>query len=70
MENSIRLDHTATWNEVCSATSFLFHGALEPGRSCELDCESTPELGDPFRAIAEKLAWLALASEAQDPICN
>lgn len=70
MENSMPLDHAATWKELCYATTHLFRGALELGGPDNPDGESTPEFDDPFRAIAEKLAWLALASRAQDPISN
>jgi hypothetical protein len=70
MKSSIRLDHPATWNEVCWAISFSYHDAFELNRAWEADGQPVPHGSDPVRLLAEEIAWFALASEAQDPNWN
>lgn len=70
MENSMRLDRLATWNEVCCAISFSLDGAFDLGCTCDADCEREPDFSDPVGILAEDLTRLVLASEFLDPKWN
>lgn len=66
MESSIRLDHTATWNEVCEALAFSSLSDLRAGRAPDSDNEGAPDFGAGVGFLAEDLAWMALARKVQD----
>ncbi len=70
MRNSTRLDHRATWNEVYDALAFSSLEFTEFGRAVAVRSEAGPELREGIGPLAEELAWLELANEALDSICN
>jgi hypothetical protein len=70
MRSSTRLDHRATWNEVCEALAFSSLDAYERGPGCEVCCEVAPDPQGGVTFMAEELAWLALAKQALDSSCN
>ncbi len=65
MQSPIRLDHVATWNEVCEALAFspLSHLVDRPRDS---ECEVTLDFGAAVELLTEELAWLELASKLRD----
>jgi hypothetical protein len=66
MESSIRLDHIATWNEVCEALAFSSLSDLGAGPARDSDSEGAPDFGAGVGFLAEDLAWMALARKVQD----
>lgn len=70
MDSAIRMDHLATWNEVCEALAFSSLDGLEPYRACEVGREAGSDLGAVVGIQAEEPAWLAFASKVQDGRLN
>lgn len=70
MESILRMDHLATWNEVCEALAFSSLDVSERVRACEVCCEVAPDSRGGVKVLAEELAWLALAKEAIEPRSN
>jgi hypothetical protein len=66
MECSMRLDHLATWNELCEALAFSSLSDLGSGRARDLDSGGASDFDAGIGPRAEELAWLALASKVQD----
>jgi hypothetical protein len=66
MESSIRLDHLATWYEVCEALAVSSLSDLGAGRVRDSGYGGAPDFGAGVGLLAEELAWLALASKVQD----
>jgi hypothetical protein len=66
MESSIRLDHLATWYEVCEALAVSSHSSFGAGRERDSAREAAPDFGAGVGLLAEELAWFALASKVQD----
>jgi hypothetical protein len=70
MESAMRMDHLATWNEVCDALAFSSVDTFEGTHACEVCCEVAPDSRGGVKVIAEELAWLALAREAMKTKSN
>jgi hypothetical protein len=63
METCVRLDHLATWNEVCDALGYLSRDAFELAHACESDGELEDREGNGVGILVEELAWLRIANE-------
>lgn len=70
MDTAMRLDHLATWNEVCDALAFSSLDVSERISACEVCCEVAPDSRGGVRVLAEEFAWLALAKEAMATSSN
>jgi hypothetical protein len=66
MESLIRLDHLATWHEVCEALAASSHSDFGAGRARDSDRGAAPDFGAGVELLAEELAWFALAGKVQD----
>lgn len=66
MESAMRMDHLATWNEVCDALACSSVDMFDRLRGGELCCEVAPDSRGGVKALGEELAWLALAREAME----
>jgi hypothetical protein len=66
MQSPIRLDHVATWNEVCEALTFSPLSHLEVDRARASECEVVLDFGAAVELLTEEFAWLELASKVQD----
>jgi hypothetical protein len=66
MRSVARLDHRATWNEVCEALEFSSLDAIECGRAHGVQSEVVEKSTEGVSLFAEDLAWLALASQVVD----
>ena len=70
MQSSIRLDHLATWNEVCDALMYLSRDALELVHAREADGELNVAVSNGVGTLSEELAWLRIANESLDSSLN
>jgi len=70
MESAFRMDHVATWNEVCDALAFSSVDTLGRMRGGEVCCEVAPDSRGGVKVLAEELAWLVLAREAMETRSN
>jgi hypothetical protein len=66
MDSCVRLDHVATWNEVCDALAYLSRDAFELAHAREADGELENGGRNGVGIIGEELAWLRVASEVWD----
>jgi hypothetical protein len=66
METCVRLDHLATWNEVCDALGYLSRDAFELAHACQSDCELEDRESNGVDILVEELAWLRVANEVLD----
>jgi hypothetical protein len=66
MENCVRLDHLATWNEVCDALAYLSRDAFELAHPREADGELENGGRNGVGILGEELAWLRVANEVLD----
>ena len=66
MESCVRLDHLATWNEVCDALAYLSRDAFELAHARQTDSELEAGGSNGAGIFAEELAWLRVASEVLD----
>jgi hypothetical protein len=70
MESAVRMDHLATWNEVCDALAFSSVDIFDRMRGGEVCCEVAPDARGGVKVLVEELAWLALAREAMETKSN
>jgi hypothetical protein len=70
MKSAVRLDHLATWNEVCDALAYLSRDAFELVRARYADIELEADLGNGVDVLCEELAWLRVGNEALDSWLN
>jgi hypothetical protein len=71
MERAMRMDHLATWNEVCDALAFSSVDTFDRMRGGgEVCCEVAPDSRGGVKILGEELAWLALAREAMETRSN
>ena len=66
MESCVRLDHLATWNEVCNALAYLSRDAFELAHAREADGELEDGGSNGVGILGEELAWLRVANEVLD----
>jgi hypothetical protein len=66
MESGVRLDHLATWNEVCDALAYLSRDAFELAHAREADGELEDGGSSGTGILGEELAWLRIANEVWD----
>lgn len=66
MGSTIRMDHLATWSEVCDALAFSSLDGIEPETACDAGHEAAPDFRASVGILAEELAWLAFANKVQD----
>ena len=66
MKSAVRMDHLATWNEVCDALAYLSRDAFELVRARDADIELEADLGNGVDVFCEELAWLRVGNEALD----
>ena len=66
MESCVRLDHLATWNEVCDALAYLSRDAFELAQACEADGQLEDGGSNGMDTLGEELAWLRVANEVLD----
>jgi hypothetical protein len=66
MESCVRLDHLATWNEVCDALAYLSRDAFELAHAHETDGELEDGGSNGVGILGEELAWLRVANEVVD----
>jgi hypothetical protein len=65
MESCVRLDHLATWNEVCDALAYLSRDAFELAHARKVDGE-LEKVSNGVGILGEELAWLRVANEVLD----
>jgi len=70
MKSAIRLDHLATWNEVCNALAYLSRDAFELGCARDADVELEADVSNRVSILCEELAWLRVGNEALDSWLN
>lgn len=70
MKSAVRLDHLATWNEVCDALAYLSRDAFELVRAQDADIEMEADFGNGVDVLCEELAWLRVGNEALDSWLN
>jgi len=70
MKSAVRLDHLATWNEVCDALAYLSRDAFEPGCARDTVVELEAEGSNRMSILCEELAWLRVGNEALDSWLN
>ena len=63
MDSCVRLDHVATWNEVCDALAYLSRDAFELSHARASDRELEDRANNGMTILAEELAWLRVANE-------
>ena len=66
METCVRLDHLATWNEVCDALWYLSRDAFELAHAREAEGELEGRGSNGVDILCEELAWLRVANEVLD----
>ena len=66
METCVRLDHLATWNEVCDALGYLSRDAFELACAREAEGELEEQGSNGVDILGEELAWLRVANEVLD----
>jgi hypothetical protein len=66
MESGVRLDHLATWNEVCDALAYLSRDAFELAHARKADGELEDGESNGVGTLGEELAWLRVAYEVSD----
>ena len=70
MGNNTRMDHLATWHELCEAFAF---SALEDFQQCpsfDGGHDAETDFNSCVGLLAEELAWFAFASGVQDGTLN
>jgi hypothetical protein len=70
MQSAFRLDHLATWNEICDALAYLSRDALELVHARQADGELKVAIRNGVGILSEELAWLRIANEALDSRLN
>ena len=70
METCVRLDHLATWNEVCDALGYLSRDAFELAHAREADGELEDGGSNGVGNLGEELAWLRVAEGVSDSRLN
>ncbi len=70
MQSAIRMDHLATWNEVCDALAVSSVDMFDRVRGGQACCEVAPDSRGGVKILGEELAWLALAREAMQTKSN
>lgn len=70
MKSAVRLDHLATWNEVCDALAYLSRDAFELVRARDADIELEADVSNGVDVLCEELAWLRVGNEALDSWLN
>jgi hypothetical protein len=66
METCVRLDHLATWNEVCDALEYLSRDAFELAHAREAESELEVHGSNGVGILGEELAWLRVGNEVLD----
>jgi hypothetical protein len=66
MESGVRLDHLATWNEICDALAYLSHDAFQLAHAREADGKLEDGESNGVGTLGEELAWLRVAYEVLD----
>jgi hypothetical protein len=70
MESCVRLDHLATWNEVCDALMHVSRDAFELAHAREADAALENGGSNGVDILGEELAWLRVANEVLDSRLN
>ncbi len=70
MKSAVRLDHLATWNEVCDALAYLSRDAFELIYARGADMELEADVSNGVNSLCEELAWLRVGNEALDSWLN
>lgn len=66
METCVRLDHLATWNEVCDALGYLSRDAFEIAHVRKAEGELGDHGSNSVDILGEELAWFRVANEVLD----
>jgi hypothetical protein len=66
MESGVRLDHLATWNEVCDALAYLSRDAFQLALAREADGKLEDGESNGVGTLAEELTWLQVADDVLD----
>lgn len=70
MGSTVRMDHLATWNEVCEALAFSSLEDSQLCTSCDEEHGAENDFDSSLGFLDEELAWLAFASKVQNGRLN